>query len=122
LKTSEIKNLDELAGGALAERFQDGLNEVLANIFDPNTDPLKTRKLSLTLTLKPNQTRDMASVDIDAKTTLAPPRAVQTVLYIGCNKETGEVMATEVTKEIPGQINMEGQITAQKKGVIGIAK
>jgi hypothetical protein len=64
----------------------------------------------------------MASLDIEAKSTLAPPTAVQTVLYIGCDKETGEVTATEYTKEIPGQMDFDGNATEQKKAKIGLAK
>lgn len=122
MKTQEIRNLDELAGGAMAERFQDGLNEVLKNIFDPNTDPLKTRKLQLTLTIKPNRDRNQATVAIEAKTTIAPPTAVQTVLYLGRDRDTGAVMAVEVTDQAPGQVNMDGEVNTPKKGVIGVVK
>lgn len=122
MQTQEIRNLDELAGGAMAERFQDGLNEVLKNIFDPNTDPVKTRKLALTLTIKPNRDRNKATVLIDAKTTIAPPVAVETTLYLGRDRDTGAVMACEVTEQAPGQIDMDGAVNEPKKGVIGIAK
>lgn len=43
-------NLDNLAEGALTEKVNQGINEVLANIQDPNTDWKKKRKLTIELT------------------------------------------------------------------------
>lgn len=98
-------NLQEFAGGALAERFNRSLKEVLENLNDPNTAYNRKRKLTLELTFSTNEEREITSVDIVSKTKLCPAKAVTTSLLmdINCN---GEVIASEYKKQIPGQVTM----------------
>lgn len=51
-------NLAEMAQGAFMEQFHIELHIVLANIKDPNTDPKKARKITLTATLKSDEERE----------------------------------------------------------------
>lgn len=44
----EITNLSEMSNGAVNERFNYELQKVVENICDPNTDPKKKRKITLT--------------------------------------------------------------------------
>ncbi len=67
-----IRSLDDLMDGAALQRFNRCLHEVLANIFDPNTDAKKTRKITLTLTIKPDKSRDTAKFYLDCRSSLAP--------------------------------------------------
>jgi len=85
-------SLDNLAGGAVVERFNDALAEVLTNILDPNTT-LAKRAISLKVEIKPDENRDFGAIDITCKTTLAPSTPLKTKIYIGRDK-TGPV-ATE---------------------------
>lgn len=45
----EITNLSEMSNGAVNERFNYELQKVVENICDPNTDPKKKRKITLTM-------------------------------------------------------------------------
>ena len=98
-------NLQEFAGGALAERFNGALKEVLENLQDPNTSHTAKRKLTITLDFQTNEAREISSVDIVAKTKLVPAKAITTSLIMDINCE-GEVIASEYKKQIVGQVAM----------------
>lgn len=42
-------NLEDLANGAIKEKLQRAYTEVANNILDPNTDPNKARKVTITM-------------------------------------------------------------------------
>lgn len=109
-KTRNIKKLDDLMDGALTARFNRGFDEVLRNVFDPNTDPEKTRKIILTVQIRPNKDRTSASFLTDIKTVIAPPVTLSQMVLIARDDE-GNVIAQEVTSQVPGQIGMDGDIS-----------
>ncbi len=121
----EIKKLDDLMDGAITERFNDALGQVLGNVFDPNTDPEKVREIALVVKLKPNARRDAAEFKTDVKVKLAPPvPLVQTVLME--HRDDGTVIAMERTDQVPGQMDIGGDVTvpraAEFNGVIAFPK
>ncbi|AYC29660.1 replication terminator protein [Paenisporosarcina cavernae] len=99
-------NLETFANGALAERINLELSKVLENIADPNTDPKKARKVTMNITLKPNESRNLASVSITAKCNLQPAREIETNLMIDYNSE-GKVVGAELKSGIPGQMYVD---------------
>lgn len=99
-------NLNTFAGGALAEQLNNELQNVINNIYDPNTPATVARKLILEITLKPNQRRNGAQVQINAKSKLAPVIPVETSIMIDLDGE-GHVVAAEIGKQIAGQIEMD---------------
>lgn len=104
----EIKRLDELMDGALTERFNYEMERVLQNVFDPNTSPTGKRNITITISIAPNERRDAAEFKVDIKSKLAYPVAVaQTVLL--AQNDDGTVTATEVTNQVPGQLDMAGE-------------
>lgn len=82
---------------------------MLANIYDPNTDPKKKRQLTLTLTLIPNANRDAAEMECNVKVVLAPPVPVKQTIFIHKNDD-GSVHALENNGQLPGQVDMYGNI------------
>lgn len=100
-------DLTTLANGAVREQIDKELQKVIDNIYDPNTDATKKRRLSLIIELKPTKTRNMASVEVQAKATLAPIMPSATTIIIEKNFETGEIQAAEIGSQIPGQIEMD---------------
>lgn len=112
-QNSTIYNLDTIMNGAVTERFAKAFDEVLGNIFDPNTEATKPRKITLVATIKPNADRDVASFSVEAKPTLVARKPVSTTVLLGCD-EDGVIVAKELTKEIPGQIDVEGNETSPK--------
>lgn len=99
-------NVGDLAGGAVGERLNIELQRAAENIMDPNTDWKKARKVQLTITLNPDENRDIALVSIDAKTTLAPARGVATKLVIG-KDNAGKAVAAELKSGVKNQTYLE---------------
>ncbi len=66
-------NVATLSQGGAVERFQDELSRVIANITDPNTPAKKTRTVTLKMTIKPNEQRNMAEVLVSTSSTVCPP-------------------------------------------------
>jgi len=99
-------NVHDLAGGAVGERLNIELQKAAQNILDPNTDWKKPRKVTLTITLRADESREIALVDVEAKTTLAPPRAVATKFVID-RDERGQAVAAELKSGVKNQMMMD---------------
>ena len=90
-------NLETFADGALAEKVNMALREVLANI-----DWKVKRKLTVDMTLSTGEDRELTEVTIVAKTKLAPSKALAAKIVIGSDGKGG-VLASEYKKQVPGQ-------------------
>ena len=100
-KSVEIK-LESLADGSISERFKQELAKVLVNIADPNTEAKTTRKINISLTIKPNDNRETAEVSISANSTLAPHKEVMTTIIMDRDNE-GKPAAAELKSGQRGQ-------------------
>ena len=103
----QIKKLDELMDGALTERFNQAMDEVMRNVADPNTDPKAKRQIKIVIDVVPNERRDTASFKTHVESKIAPKMAISNVVFIHVNDD-GSISATEVTNQVPGQIGMDG--------------
>lgn len=83
--------LQNVAGGALPEKFQRALSELLENVRDPNTDPTKQRKITIDVKFKPEESREEAKVSTQVKTSLAPDKPDEGVIFLG--RREGELTA-----------------------------
>lgn len=118
-------DLNEFAGGALREKFEQAYTEVVANLYDPNMLAKGKRKLTLELTfevVEKNKVRGMAFIDIDTKTKLNRPMKTSTQILIGADGK-GNVLASEYKNQVPGQmvtkVNTEtGELTPAEDVVI----
>ena len=99
-------NLETFADGALAEKVNMALREVLQNTTDPNTDYKVKRKLTVDMTLTTGEDRELTEVNIVAKTKLAPSKALSAKIVIGTDGNGG-VLASEYKKQVPGQSYMK---------------
>lgn len=97
------QNLETFAKGALTEQVNRALEEVTRNVQNPNTDPQKVRKIIVTITMKPNEERDLISTSVDTKATLAPTLGAITSLSMGKNSKTGEIECIELAKTVEGE-------------------
>jgi len=116
-------NLAEMAQGAFMEQFHRELNKVLANIADPNTDAKKARKITLTITLKPDENRDVVAVDAQSKSVLVPAKSLSTRIVIDREKD-GTVVGAELMSAQKGQmyIDTDSQIKDDKGKVISMQR
>lgn len=102
---NELMNFNEVAMGALAEKLNMSLEEVVRNLLDPNTDYKKTRKLTITMKFSTDDTRELSSMEVETKTALAPTLPVATKMLIGRDTNTGKVVAKEWNNQIKGQVD-----------------
>lgn len=102
--TYSKKSILQMARGAIQERADYEITKILDNILDPNTSATAVRKLTITLTLKPDDTRQNIAVGVVAKSTLAATNPVTTSLYVA-DQDT----VVEMVPQVPGQLDMEGQ-------------
>ena len=106
-QTRQIGKLDELMDGALTERFNYEMERVLQNVFDPNTNPKAKRQIQIVIDITPNERRDAAEFKVDVKSKVA-----QTVMLY--QDDDGNVTATELTGQLPGQVDMDGNVNIPK--------
>ncbi|WP_125153127.1 replication terminator protein [Clostridium rectalis] len=95
-------NLETFADGALAEKINMALKEVLENIADPNTEWKTKRKLTVDMTFASGEDRELAEVSIVAKPKLAPTKPLAAKIVIGTDGKGG-ILASEYKKQVPGQ-------------------
>lgn len=76
-------------------------------IADPNTEAKTSRKITVTITLKPNEQRDFITTSITTKSTLAPTLGAVTALGIRKDLKSGDIEVGEIGNQIPGQMSMD---------------
>ena len=101
----EIK-LQDLVGGALQEKFQKALENVLENMLDINTSYKAKRGITIKLSFDQNEQRDDIKVHINVSEKLAPQGAIETSFSFGRDLRTGEIMLEEYGKQIKGQMSL----------------
>jgi hypothetical protein len=113
-------DLNDFANGALAERFNYELQKLLENIADPNTDFKVKRKMDIKLTLETNEERELASVNIQVKSTPAPRKNIGSAIMLD-RDETGKTVGAELKSGIKGQTYWDaedGDLKSDTGGVI----
>lgn len=106
------KSILDMAEGAIKERCDIEMSKIIDNIMDINTAATKARELKLTVKFTPSSDRKNVQVSTQAQCKLQPTEPLATALYIGAD-ENGEVGAVELTRQIPGQMNIDGQEQAE---------
>lgn len=106
-------NIEQFSNGELTQQINREMEAVARNIADPNTEAKTARKITVTITLKPNEQRDFITTSITTKSTLAPTLGTVTALAVGKNLKTGEIEVGEIRNQIPGQMNLTDVETQQ---------
>lgn len=103
-----ISKLDAFMDGAITERFNQELSNVLRNAMDPNTDAKAKRTLTIKIDVTPNESRTLAKFAVAVTSKLAASKPFAQDAFIR-EDEDGNFTATEVTMQVPGQIDMDGE-------------
>jgi hypothetical protein len=88
---ADVVTLSNLAQGAAAEMFEHALGQVMENIKDPNADPSKKRRITLTVEFQPYGDRSGAETTIACVAKVTPVNAVRSSLFVAM--EEGEYKA-----------------------------
>lgn len=111
-------NIEQFSNGELTQQINREMEAVARNIADPNTEAKTTRKITVTITMKPNEQRDFITTSITTKSTLAPTLGAVTALAVGKNLKTGEIEVGEIGNQIPGQMSMADVEPQQPSGPV----
>lgn len=90
-------NINELSGGALSEKVNIELRKLAANVLDPNTEAKATRTMTIKITIKPNEKRQVGDVDISVTSSPAPAKAIPTSFIFDFDKDGSAVVKELVT-------------------------
>ncbi len=100
-------NIEQFSSGELTQQINREMEAVARNIADPNTEAKTARKITVTITMKPNEQRDFITTSITTKSALAPTLGAVTALGIRKDLKSGEIEVGEIGNQIPGQMSME---------------
>ena len=114
-------NIEEFSNGELTQQINREMEAVARNISDPNTEAKTARKITVAITMKPNEQRDFITTSITTKSALAPTLGAVTALGVAKNLKTGEIEVAEIGNQIPGQMTMEDVADQQITEVDGQA-
>lgn len=103
----ELLRLEELAGGALQEKAERAIREIVDNMQDPNTNWKNKRTLTMKLAFHQNEDRDDATCEISVETKLAQPKPVEAKFSIGKDLRNGELYMAEYGPQIKGQMSLD---------------
>ena len=88
--------LSETSMGKVQYRFDEALAEVVANLVDPATDFKKDREITIKLKYRPtDEAREACTVTAQVSTKLQPKREIVSMIGVGINTSTGEIMVAE---------------------------
>ncbi len=103
--------LEGLGNGGALEMFQASLQRALDNIQDPNTEPDATRKITLTVEIKPTKNRLGGQLKYYVRETLAGAQPQETTVLMGI--ENGVAVAAEFNGD-PRQMTIDDAIDQGK--------
>ncbi len=107
MENTRKSSILDMAKGAISEACDVEVSKVIANILDENTQATKKREVNIKLTFTPSADRSQVNVSAQATSKLAPINSVETALY--CGKDgSGNIQAVELTPNIPGQMDFDG--------------
>lgn len=105
-------SVDRLAGGDLVPRLNDALQKLAENVLDPSTKATAPRKITLTITMKPDDNRDMGSVELGIAVKLAAPKPAKTTVFINQNRDGSVVLSERDTRQADIFDSAEGETPA----------
>ena len=111
-------NIEQFSNGELTQQINRELEAVARNIADPNTEAKTARKITVTITMKPNEQRDFITTSITTKSTLAPTLGAVTALGIRKDLKSGQIEVGEIGNQIPGQMSMADVEPQQQAGPV----
>jgi hypothetical protein len=97
----DISSLHDFNQGVVQEQFNREWPKILKNIADPATEPKTKRKLTIEVEITPSEDRSSAKVLVKAKSSLAPVKSDESVIFMELTNGGVVAMAKEAEKQLP---------------------
>lgn len=107
MKEEKQLSLDRFANGAILEKFNQEIQKVSENIYDPNTSATAKRTITMKLEIKPDAGRELGDTEIIVTSKLAPSKSVPTKLVFGYDNHHKKGIAKELKSDMLGQLDLE---------------
>lgn len=98
--------LEEIAGGALQEKFEKAFEHIIRNLQDPNTSFKVKRSINMKLSFTQDEDRSNVTCDLEVTEKLAPQKGLSTKFYTGTDLRTGELFIEEAGGQCRGQMSL----------------
>ena len=100
-----MRDLNKFMGGALAEKLEQAMIDLAENVLDPNYPAKGKRKIVITITVDPDEQRDIAKSSLEVKTNLVARKAFeQRLMFSRDNK--GRAGVAELNSADPNQLEL----------------
>lgn len=103
-------SLQNIGNGVALELFERELKNVLKNIADINTDAKATRKITLEVSITPNETGEVGACSVKCTSKLAGLSPVKATMHFAHNGK--ELQAFEHNKTQPSLFDNKGNVTS----------
>ena len=97
--------IEDLEGGAILERLEHELQEVIADCFDVNKVPNSVREISCKIKIKPDQSRSVLEITVDTGNKLGKRHPIQGKALMDAHSQT----AFEPTAKEGDMFDQEGK-------------
>lgn len=102
-------DLNEFCGGNLQAQFSNAFRQVIENCMDPAMSAKENREITVKVKFVVGETRDMVMVGVHTTTKLAHEIPGKTLMGIGRNARTGEIVAEEFGDGVRGQTRFDAE-------------
>lgn len=107
-------DLNTIAGGELAYKFQKSFEIVIENLLDPNCSAKEKRKIQIDLIFSENEQRNQFGLKISVKEKLAAKFPTETIVYMGKDLSTGQIAYEEAGSGLRGQMTINDFIQPEE--------
>ena len=91
----DVQSINDLSTGVVDEQFKREWEKILQNIADPSTEAKKKRKFTLEIEITPNEDRSLAAVAIKSKSSLAPVKSDDSMIFMELSNDGVIAMSPE---------------------------
>ncbi len=97
-------NLSSIAGGRVNEMFRQSFEKVMQNLQDVNFNPKSKREIQIKFVFEASEDRKQFDLHYSVKEKLADRAPAKTLVYMGRDLNTGQIMYEEAGSGLRGQI------------------
>ena len=103
-------NIPQGLWNAISSVIKRAYEEIMKNVYDPDTEVTEKRKLQINVEVIPSKERDTQIVNISSKTKLAQPVGEMVTILSRKDMLTGQIQLREYSEAMDGQTRINESI------------